>query len=86
MPARHTYEKTTRLKGGAQARQTRRGSEPRPQSKHLAKGKGKAPRKKCRMEREASLHQGYQLNGTGRDRIKTEMRFIHTTYEQTLTR
>ena len=34
MPARHS---TTRRKGGAQARQTRRGNEPRPQHKHSAK-------------------------------------------------
>ena len=46
MPARHTYGKTTRLKEGAQARQTRRGSEPRPQSKHLAKIVTKTPHTK----------------------------------------
>ena len=38
-----------------------------------ATGRGKAPRKQWKMEREASLHQGYQLNGTGRDRMKTEI-------------
>ena len=32
MPARHSMQTTYRLKGGAQARQTRRGNEPRPQS------------------------------------------------------
>ena len=34
MPARHSTQTTYRLKRGAQARQTRRDDEPRPQSKH----------------------------------------------------
>ena len=37
MPARHSMQTTYRLKGGAQARQTRRGNEPRSQHKHSAK-------------------------------------------------
>ena len=32
MPARNSMQTTYRLKGGAQARQTRQGNEPRPQS------------------------------------------------------
>ena len=32
MPVRHSMQTTYHLKGGAQARQTRRGNEPRPQS------------------------------------------------------
>ena len=46
---------------------------PLPEKVRSATGGGKAPRKKWKMEREASLHQGYQLNGTGRDRMKTEI-------------
>ena len=42
MPARLSTI-TTRLKGGAQASQTRRGNEPRPQHKHSAKILSKTP-------------------------------------------
>ena len=35
MPARHSMQTTYRLKGGAQARQTRRGNEPPPLIKHF---------------------------------------------------
>ena len=42
-----------------------------------AKGKGKALSKHGKIERQAGLHQGYQLNGTGRDRMKTEIIALH---------